>query len=320
MLLSYFLILLISFFILVKSGSLLVRTLFLISRFLGIGEFTLAFILMSFATSLPELFVGIESALSAKPTLSLGNILGANIINMTLALGFVTAISGGFALKSETAKRDIWSIWLISILPIILLTDLTLSRIDGIILLIVFFFYARHLLKEKVYAALNNVNQNQNAVTFKLFIKDVFLFIFGIILLFASSWAVVFSASQIASQLALPLFVVGIFLLAFGTTLPETVFGLRSILTKHEDMALGNVLGSVAVNSTFILGIVSLIHPIQVQDAPSFLYASLFMIFAFLLLIFLIRTRERLTMSHGLLLMFFYVIFVIGEIIIKSAI
>ncbi|OGD30278.1 hypothetical protein A2W39_01940 [Candidatus Azambacteria bacterium RIFCSPHIGHO2_01_46_10] len=318
MLLSYFLILLISFFILVKSGSLLVRTLFLISRFLGIGEFTLAFILMSFATSLPELFVGIESALSAKPTLSLGNILGANIINMTLALGFVTAISGGFALKSETAKRDIWSIWLISILPIILLTDLTLSRIDGIILLIVFFFYARHLLKEKVYAALNNVNQN--AVTFKLFIKDVFLFIFGIILLFASSWAVVFSASQIASQLALPLFVVGIFLLAFGTTLPETVFGLRSILTKHEDMALGNVLGSVAVNSTFILGIVSLIHPIQVQDAPSFLCASLFMIFAFLPLIFLIRTRERLTMSHGLLLMFFYVIFVIGEIIIKSAI
>ena len=318
MLLSYFLILLISFFILVKSGSLLVRTLFLISRFLGIGEFTLAFILMSFATSLPELFVGIESALSAKPTLSLGNILGANIINMTLALGFVTAISGGFALKSESAKRDIWSIWLISILPIILLTDLTLSRIDGIILLIVFFFYARHLLKEKVYAALNNVNQN--AVTFKLFIKDVFLFIFGIILLFASSWAVVFSASQIASQLALPLFVVGIFLLAFGTTLPETVFGLRSILTKHEDMALGNVLGSVAVNSTFILGIVSLIHPIQVQDAPSFLYASLFMIFAFLPLIFLIRTRERLTMSHGLLLMFFYVIFVIGEIIIKSAI
>ena len=318
MLLSYFLILLISFFILVKSGSLLVRTLFLISRFLGIGEFTLAFILMSFATSLPELFVGIESALSAKPTLSLGNILGANIINMTLALGFVTAISGGFALKSETAKRDIWSIWLISILPIILLTDLTLSRIDGIILLIVFFFYARHLLKEKVYAALNNVNQN--AVTFKLFIKDVFLFIFGIILLFASSWAVVFSASQIASQLALPLFMVGIFLLAFGTTLPETVFGLRSILTKHEDMALGNVLGSVAVNSTFILGIVSLIHPIQVQDAPSFLYASLFMIFAFLPLIFLIRTRERLTMSHGLLLMFFYVIFVIGEIIIKSAI
>src|SRR3990167_7291246 len=294
MLLSYFLILLISFFILVKSGSLLVRTLFLISRFLGIGEFTLAFILMSFATSLPELFVGIESALSAKPTLSLGNILGANIINMTLALGFVTAISGGFALKSETAKRDIWSIWLISILPIILLT--------------VFFFYARHLLKEKVYAALNNVNQN--AVTFKLFIKDVFLFIFGIILLFASSWAVVFSASQIASQLALPLFVVGIFLLAFGTTLPETVFGLRSILTKHEDMALGNVLGSVAVNSTFILGIVSLIHPIQVQDAPSFLCASLFMIFAFLPLIFLIRTRERLTMSHGLLLMFFYVIFV----------
>ncbi|HAM95666.1 MAG: K+-dependent Na+/Ca+ exchanger protein [Candidatus Azambacteria bacterium GW2011_GWB2_46_37] len=318
MLLSYFLILLISFFILVKSGSLLVRTLFLISRFLGIGEFTLAFILMSFATSLPELFVGIESALSAKPTLSLGNILGANIINMTLALGFVTAISGGFALKSETAKRDIWSIWLISILPIILLTDLTLSRIDGIILLIVFFFYARHLLKEKVYAALNNVNQN--AVTFKLFIKDVFLFIFGIILLFASSWAVVFSASQIASQLTLPLFVVGIFLLAFGTTLPETVFGLRSILTKHEDMALGNVLGSVAVNSTLILGIVSLIHPIQVQDAPSFLYASLFMIFAFLPLIFLIRTRERLTMSHGLLLMFFYVIFVIGEIIIKSAI
>jgi len=199
-----------------------------------------------------------------------------------------------------------------------LLTDLTLSRIDGIILLIVFFFYARHLLKEKVYAALNNVNQN--AVTFKLFIKDVFLFIFGIILLFASSWAVVFSASQIASQLTLPLFVVGIFLLAFGTTLPETVFGLRSILTKHEDMALGNVLGSVAVNSTLILGIVSLIHPIQVQDAPSFLYASLFMIFAFLPLIFLIRTRERLTMSHGLLLMFFYVIFVIGEIIIKSAI
>lgn len=314
----YFLLLAASFYVLIRSGSLLVKSLFQMSRFLGVGEFALAFILMAFTTSLPEFFIGITSALADKPTLSLGNVLGANIINISLALGFVTVISGGFALKSEMAKKDIRLIWLISILPIVLAADLTLSRLDGVILLVVFIFYARHLLKRrmKLDAGLNGAD----AATGKLFFKNIFLFILGAVILLISSWFVVFSASQIASVLELPLFLVGMFLVAFGTTLPETVFGARSIRAEHEEMALGNVLGSVAFNSTWIVGLVALIDPIRINSLESFIYAAGFLILFFFYLVVLIRTRERLTITDGLLLMFFYVIFVIGEIIIKSAI
>lgn len=314
----YFLLLAASFYVLIRSGSLLVKSLFQMSRFLGVGEFALAFILMAFTTSLPEFFIGITSALADKPMLSLGNVLGANIINISLALGFVTVISGGFALKSEMAKKDIRLIWLISILPIVLAADLTLSRLDGVILLVVFILYARHLLKRRM--KLNAGLNGADAAAGKLFFKNIFLFILGAVILLISSWFVVFSASQIASVLELPLFLVGMFLVAFGTTLPETVFGARSIRAEHEEMALGNVLGSVAFNSTWILGLVALIDPIRINSLESFIYAAGFLILFFFYLVVLIRTRERLTIADGLLLMFFYVIFVIGEIIIKSAI
>ena len=108
---------------LVKSGAVAVKKLVAISRYFRISEYILAFILMAFATSLPEFFVGINAALSKTPILSLGNIIGSNIVNLSFILGVVVIISKGMRIESKIAKRDAWLVFFISILPLLLLID-----------------------------------------------------------------------------------------------------------------------------------------------------------------------------------------------------
>ena len=92
------------------SGIYLVKSLSKIAGFLGISEFSAAFIIMAFASSIPELFVGITSALNKTPSLSLGNVIGANIINLTLVAGIIILVSKEIKIKSERIGKNIYFI------------------------------------------------------------------------------------------------------------------------------------------------------------------------------------------------------------------
>ncbi len=89
-----FLLLIVGIFILIRSGVYIVRALVNIAHFLNVSEFTLSFILMAFATTLPEFGVGIGSAFSGQPMISLGNVFGSNILNLSFILGLIALISG----------------------------------------------------------------------------------------------------------------------------------------------------------------------------------------------------------------------------------
>ncbi|MBU1159678.1 hypothetical protein KKD04_00660, partial [Patescibacteria group bacterium] len=104
----YIAIFLLSFCFLVRAGSDLVRSLTRLARFLQISEYILAFVLMSFATTIPELFVGISSAIEEVPRLSLGNIIGANFINITLVIGIVAFLNKGIKIESKISQKNFW--------------------------------------------------------------------------------------------------------------------------------------------------------------------------------------------------------------------
>jgi len=150
MLLLNLLFFVLSCIVLFGSGMLLVKTLENIAKFLRITEFAAAFIIMAIATSLPELFVGISSAISATPALSLGNIVGANILNLTLIMGLIVLAARGIKIKSREVKRDSFFMFFFIILLLILFfVDNSLSRADGIILVVLFFVYCYELLKRR---------------------------------------------------------------------------------------------------------------------------------------------------------------------------
>jgi len=303
--------------ILVASAITLVKSLKKISKFLKIPEFTAAFIIMAVATSLPELFVGISSALAKNPELSLGNILGAGLLNLTLIIGIFTIVSKKLPVKTIQLKKEASILSSTIILLIILfLIDQQLSRIDGIILLTLFTLNTHRLYKNsklttskiKKQAKKNKYSEN----TSKIFI----LFVIGLILLFFSSRYAVKYAALIAGDLNLPKIIIGLFLISIATTLPELIFGLSAIKMKHKEMAIGDQIGTVFANLTLILGIVAIIQPIK-ADLSSFIISSIFFLFGTLLFIHFIKTKNRLEIKEGILLIIFYILFAFTEIILK---
>jgi cation:H+ antiporter len=144
------------------------------------------------------------------------------------------------------------------------------------------------------------------------------LFLFAAVLgiLFLSSHFVVFFATQLAIELALPQIFIGLFLIALGTSLPELVFEIKSVLAKKGDLAIGDAMGSVVCNSTLVLGVTALISPI-IEASSIFFISSVFMLFVILLFAIMIRSKKGLTIAGSLLLVFAYILFIIFEFYLK---
>ena len=299
--------------LLMISGVYLVKSLSKISHFLGISEFSAAFIIMAFASSIPELLVGISAALNGTPALSLGNVIGANIINLTLVAGIIILVSKEIKIKSKRIGKDIYFM-LASILLLIILFVIgkSLSRIDGIILLVVFGLHTFNVFRKK--EKYNEKLKNKNGTQKKL--KYLLIFLISLIGLFISSNFVVMYATEVAIDFGFSELLLGLFLLSIATTLPELVFGISASNLKHKEMAIGDQIGSVVTNIGLILGIVAILHPITSKFMP-FLTAAIFMFISAFIFVTFMKTGKRLEKIEGVSLILIYVLFILIEFFIR---
>jgi len=302
------------------SGKIVARSVADIAKHLGIPQFVIALFLVAFATSIPELFVGINSALQGNPSLSLGDVFGSNIVNLTLIAGLTIVLGRkGVSLgKNMSRSQLLWTFGAGS-LPLLLLFDGSLSRIDGCILLAAFAAYfmfltrkkeevieAADIEKETVLARLMESKTDRRRKMLHSFV----LFALGMILLIGGARLVVTMAVGIAGQVGIPVFFIGLFIVAIGTSLPELTYGVKSAFSQEAELGLGNVIGSSAVNSSLILGIVSLIHPIVPAVFGAALASGIFMLTVFVIFFFLARSRGTLHIREGLILVALYLIFI----------
>ena len=306
----------------------MVKHLVNIARFLRWGEFVVAFLLMAVVTSLPELFVGITSALHKRPEIAFGNIIGANIINLTLVVAIPVLIAGALELKSLMAQRTAIYASVIAVLPIFLIMDGKLSRIDGFVLLICLALYFQWVLgkRERFKKVFNGEKFEQPSTTaevsiqavgmVKAFAKDLIWFFATVILLLLAAEGIVWSASVLASGIGVPLFVVSVLFVALGTTLPETIFSIKAVSSKHKDMVLGNLMGSVIVNSTLVLGVTVLIYPLQIFEFSPYIAGILFTLATILFFVLFARSHKSINRKEGLFLLVIYVVFIVVQLLL----
>ena len=121
-------------FLLIKATDILVVNLKGLSTRIGLGQFAVTTFLLALATSLPELFVGITSALEGTPNLSLGNIIGSNIADLSLVIGGAALFAGSVNVRGRFLNRDVFYAFLAGAAPMVLLFDKKLTRVDGLIL------------------------------------------------------------------------------------------------------------------------------------------------------------------------------------------
>ncbi|MBW2977609.1 sodium:calcium antiporter [Candidatus Woesearchaeota archaeon] len=301
-------------FVLIISGSWVVKYLTKVAVFLRLSEYVLGFLLMAVATSIPELFVGISSGLARNTALSLGNVIGSNIANVTIIIGISILLAKGLDIKSRKTRVESIYMTVIVILPIALtFIGGHLSRLDGIILLGVFGYYTRVLWKQRK----EFKKTAEGKVPRWQIVADVLMLIGSVIILFLSSQFVVKYASSLAVGFNLPPIIIGLFLVAIGTSLPELVFGTHAILKGHGQMALGNIIGSCIANATLVLGVTGVIYPVA-SNFLLFITSGVFMITVCFIFATFVGVGRKLYWMEGVSLILLYTFFIITQYYLRG--
>jgi len=313
----YIFIFLICCLLLYLSGEWVVGGLMRIARFLGWREFVVAFIVMAFAASLPNLFVGTTSALREIPQLSFGDVAGNNLVALTLAVALAALFAkGGIPAESRTVQTTSIFTMAIAIFPLILVLDGNLSRIDGIVLIALFLVYLSWLFSKKErFTKIYEEHKVPIVEDFKKLLKDLGKVILGIIFLIGAAQGIVASAQFFAQSFHLPIILIGLLITGLGTALPEVYFAVVSAKKGESWMILGDLMGSVIVPATLVLGIVALIQPIQISNVSAIAIARVFLIISALFFFFFVRTGRHISKKEALILFGIYLLFVIIQIL-----
>ncbi|MDO8504161.1 MAG: sodium:calcium antiporter [bacterium] len=316
MLWFYILIFIAATFFITISSKMVVSSLSHIARFLGWKEFIVAFFIMAFASSAPNLFLGIISALQGIPELSFGDVMGGNLIDLTVVLAIAVFMSKkGIEAESRIVQSTAIFTVIFALLPFFLITDGVLGRFDGFILILSYFLYSAWLFKRK--ERFTKVYEENSSANFSSFLRDIGLVALSIVILFFSAQGIIKSAMFFASSFNMSIGLIGILIVGLGNSMPETFFSLISVKRGEGWMVLGNLMGGVVNTATMVLGIVALIHPIIFTNFSPFLISRFFLIIATLVFLLAIRTGHKITKKEGLFLLAIYIIFLIVEILTK---
>lgn len=303
--------------VLIESGKRIVRSVGVLARRFGVSEFVISFALIAFATSLPEFSVGLNAAFSGVPEISFGDILGTNIVNITLIVGIIAVVGQSITLRdyAHFKANRLYQLTIV-LAPLILLLDGSLSRGDGAILLILFvwnlfrFLDIDDMTERKVLRPHLAEHAHHTASSRREVWWHGGVLVASVVALIGATFAIVWAAQSIAVALAMPTVLIGVLIIATCTSLPELTVGLRSTLQGRGGVALGDIFGAAAFNSTLTLGVVALIAPITLTDVRVVWIGIGFTIAASLLVFYFLHTKQSISRREGMMLIACYVLFI----------
>ncbi len=253
------------------GGELFVRGAVGIATWARIPAAIVGATIAAFATSSPELSVGVQSALAGTPDIALGDALGSNVVNLTLVVGLVLVL-GPVGMDAQPARRELVAAAAAPLLTLVLLLDGTLSRVDAALLLVMFSVWIVAVVREArriragsvpdrdVVADALDAVEVDDRVGRRLAIIGTLV---GLVLLVLAGGAIVEAAQSIGDAIGLDPFVVGATLVAFGTSTPELATALVAKMRGHAEIGTGTVLGSNVFNNLWIVGVAAMIRPIE---------------------------------------------------------
>ncbi|MEC8218482.1 MAG: calcium/sodium antiporter [Pseudomonadota bacterium] len=230
----------------------------LIAKKIGVSELTIGLTIVALGTSAPEIFVGISSVLNNSESIAMGAVVGSNISNIALIFG-VSCIGISF-LPKKTPMIQLMPFLVSALILGYVLIDLNVSKFDGILLLLSFFYFLYVINANKNSQTLIDEQQDKNNL-----ITFIFLIIGLISLIFGSRYAVIY-AEKIAILLNISELIIGLTIIAIGTSLPELAATISAVLKKKTDLVVGNVIGSNVLNITLVVPIIGFFSNVQLDQ------------------------------------------------------
>lgn len=297
-------ILAIGFVMLVKGSDWFVDGASSIATKFGIPQLVIGLTIVAMGTSAPEAAVSITAAFHGNADITIGNIVGSNILNILIILGICGLISPMIVQKSSILV-DIPVTIAITLVLLWLGWDGTISRVDGIILQLLFFAYLAYLFI--------SMKKNKNAsdsceVPREMpVVKSLIFLVVGLVVIVLGSRFAVDAASAIARILGLSERFIGLTIVALGTSLPELFTSAMAALKKNSDIAIGNIVGSNIFNILMVVGLSGLIIP--VPFVADFRFDTIVAVYATVLLLVLALPKRKLFRLSGLLMLISYAVY-----------
>ncbi len=295
--------LVIGFALLVKGADWFVEGSAGIANKFGIPQIVIGLTIVAMGTSAPEAAVSISAALQGSAEITIGNVLGSNIMNILVILG-LTAIVRRISVQKTTIHYEIpMVIGMTVLLAMMGLQNHRISRIEGVILLGCMVVYMLYLLRLAKRGTVEN--EELNAYAEKTSMGKLLLFVVvGMAAIVFGSDIVVDAATAIARIFGMSERFIGLTIVAFGTSLPELVTSVTAARKGNSDIAVGNIVGSNLFNIMFVVGITAVIIPVVYQ--PAFWVDSVAAVAAAVLLFACVYRGKALKCRHGLLMLACY--------------
>lgn len=298
-----FLLLVIGFVALVKGADWFVDGASNIAAKFKIPQLVIGLTIVALGTSAPEAAVSITAALQGSADITIGNIIGSNILNVLVILG-LSAVIIPVAVAKSTVKIETPFLIGVTVVLLLLGLDGTISLVDGLILIALFVVYLLYLLR----MAKNNPEETEETKPLKLW-QAILATLVGLVLIILGSDFTVDAASEIARMLGLSERFIGLTIVALGTSLPELFTSVTAARKGNADIAIGNIVGSNVFNILFVVGLSSLVTP--VPFASNFIVDAIVATAAVVFLLLATIKKRKLVRWHGIVMLLGYVAYFI---------
>jgi len=290
----------VGFVMLIKGADWFVDGASKIADRFGIPQLVIGLTIVAMGTSAPEAAVSITSALKGSAGITIGNVVGSNIMNVLVILG-LTAVIRAIAVKKSTIRYEIpFTIGITVILAVLGLADNTVSRLDGVILWTLMIVYLAYLLwmAKKGQDVIEDVPEATKKDTLPRMILSILV---GGALIVWGADVTVDAATELATIFGMSDRLIGLTIVAFGTSLPELVTSVTAAIKGKADIAVGNIVGSNIFNILFVVGTAALITP--VVYSANFLVDSIVAVATMVLLLVCVLPKKKLGRLGGLVML-----------------
>lgn len=301
-------LLIFGFVMLIKGADFFVDGASKVAAKMKIPMIVIGLTIVAFGTSAPEAAISINSAVQGNAGISVGNVIGSNIMNILLILG-ISALFASLPVKKTTFRYEIpFVIFITAVLGIMGMIGGSIDKLDAVLLLVLFalFFAYLILLSKKGDGAADDVP----ALTEKDTVPKMILFILiGLAAIVLGSDFTVTGATAVAKAFHVEDRIIGLTIVAFGTSLPELVTSVTAARKKQTDIAIGNIIGSNIFNILFVIGLAGVVSPIPIGFSDSFLIDSVIAAAAALLLWLLVFKNKKLSKAGGAMMLGCYAVY-----------
>ena len=269
---------------------------------LGVPQLVIGLTIVAMGTSAPEAAVSLTAALKGNADITIGNVVGSNILNILIILGIVSVIIATPVAKS-IIKIDLPFMILITFVLLGLgYTGNQITRVESLVLIALFIGYLAYLFidAKKTGGSSEDEEEENNKPMWKLII----IAIIGLVLIVLGSDFTVDAATKIATELGMGTRFIGLTIVALGTSLPELFTSVAAALKGKSDIAIGNIVGSNIFNILFIVGLSAVITP--VYFASNFVIDTLVSVAAGVVLWLAIFKTKKLTRVAGIIMLLAY--------------